>query len=144
MKVDKMNINILAACTLITSGCSINQRIEPVPERLSSLCVEKNDDIFMDDYLGIIEKNLDSLKVPSKTVLPSESAKCQNVMRYKANWQWDIAMYLKYANFSVFSGEDRIGFGEYNSAGGGLRPDKFGTTEAKIEPILKELFKNQK
>lgn len=128
----------------LLSGCSIVKKVDPVPERLSSLCIEKNTDIFMDDYLGILEKELALLKVTTKTVEPSESPKCQDVLRYKANWKWDMAMYLQYANFSVFRGENRIGYGEYSSAGGGLRPDKWGTTEDKIKPILAELFKNQK
>ena len=128
----------------IASGCSINQRIEPVPKKISTLCVEKNDDIFMSDYLGTLEKELASLKVDSKTVAPSESSKCNDVLRYKANWKWDMAMYLQYANFSVFEGENRIGYGEYNAAGGGLNMNKFGDTEDKIKPILAELFKNQR
>jgi hypothetical protein len=124
-------------------GCSITSKVQPVPEKLTSLCLEKNDDIFMDDYLGILEKDLADLHVPSTTITTSESGKCQNVMKYKANWKWDLAMYLQYANFSVFRGEDRIGYAEYSSAAGGFRPDKWGTTEDKVKPILKELFKNQ-
>ena len=128
----------------LASGCSITQKVQPVPEKISAICLEKSDDVFMDDYHGIIERNLSALKVSSKSVDPKDEAGCDHVMRYKANWRWDMAMYLTYANFSVFKGQDRIGYAEYNAAGGGLRPDKWGTTESKITPILKELFKNQK
>jgi hypothetical protein len=139
-----MKAHISLVLLSLLSGCSIVKRVDPVPEKLSTLCIEKNTDIFMDDYLGILEKELASLRVPTKTVEPSESPKCQDVLRYKANWKWDMAMYLQYANFSVFRGDNRIGYGEYSSAGGGLRPDKWGTTEDKIKPILAELFKNQR
>ena len=138
-----MKAQISLVLLSLLSGCSIVKRVDPVPEKLSSLCIEKNTDIFMDDYLGILEKELASLKVPTKTVEPSESSKCRDVFRYKANWKWDMAMYLVYANFSVFRGDNRIGYGEYSSAGGGFRPDKWGTTEDLIKPILAELFKNQ-
>ncbi len=140
-----MKKHTLLLCLLsLGSGCSINQRIDPVPEKLSTLCVEKNDDIFMSDYLGTLEKELASLNVPTKTIAASESSKCQDVLRYKANWKWDIVMFLQYANFSVFKGDNRIGYGEYNAAGGGLNLSKFGSTEEKIRPILAELFKNQR
>lgn len=141
-----MRYSHLALILLANSfgGCSITQKVQPVPEKISSICLEKSDDIFMDDYHGILERNLNALKLPTKSVDLKDEAGCEHVMRYKANWQWDMAMYLKYANFSVFKGQDRVGYAEYNAAGGGFRPDKFGTTEAKISPILKELFKNQK
>jgi hypothetical protein len=133
---------LVLACSC--SGCSITQKVQPVPQKISSICLERSDDIFMDDYHGIIEKNLATLNVPSKSVELKEESGCDHVMRYKANWRWDMAMYLTYANFSVFKGQERIGYAEYNAAGGGFRPDKWGTTESKITPILKELFKNQK
>lgn len=140
-----MKNKILLFCLVsLVSGCSINKRIDPVPKKLGSLCVEKNEDIFMSDYLGTLEKELASLNVPAKTVAPSESSKCQDVLRYKANWKWDFVMFLQYANFSVFRGDNRIGYGEYNAAGGGFNPSKWGSTEEKIRPILAELFKNQR
>lgn len=145
MQMIKIKNNFALVLLLsMASGCSINQKIEPVPKKISTLCVEKNDDIFMSDYLGTLEKELASLKVDSKTVAPSESSKCNDVLRYKANWKWDMTMYLQYANFSVFEGDNRIGYGEYNAVGGGLNMNKFGDTEEKIKPILAELFKNQR
>jgi hypothetical protein len=137
-----MKLFILPLMALATA-CSITQKIEPVAQPLSALCVEKNNDILMDDYLSIIEKNLSELNVPSKSVAPHEEKDCQNILRYHANWQWDIAMYLVYADFRVSHGDIQIGYAEYSSEWGDFRPDKFGTTEGLVKPILKSLFRNQ-
>lgn len=63
-----MNTSTLSVMAIgcALSGCTIVQKIDPVPQKLDSLCVEKNDDIFMDDYLSIIERNLTEIKVSSQ------------------------------------------------------------------------------
>lgn len=128
--------------TALLSGCAITKEVKPVPNRISSICLERNNDTFMDDYHGTLESELTKIGIQTKSIWPSEEKDCQTVMKYHAEWQWDLAMYLSLATFSVYKSEDLIGYGKYEPGRFSFNLNKFGSNEGKIDPILRELFKN--
>ena len=127
----------------VFSGCTITKNVQSVPYKLRSICLERNDDTFMSEYHGVLERNLSSLGMQTRSIWPNEEKDCETFMKYHAEWTWDLAMYLSDATFSVYKGQDQIGYAEYDSGRFSFRPDKFGKTENIIRPMLRELFKNQ-
>jgi hypothetical protein len=130
-----MNLIILVS-SLFLSACSISTTVKPISKQIAEVCIEKNNDVLMDDFLPTIEHTLDEINV--KHQLKSDG--CEDVLKYKANWRWDLAMYLYYADFGIYEGQKRVAHAEYDATMGGGRPDKFGNTEDKIKPIIKQLF----
>ncbi|MEM2159327.1 MAG: Sbal_3080 family lipoprotein [Candidatus Nitrosotenuis sp.] len=126
---------IILVSSLLLSGCSISTTVKPLTKQINEICIEKNDDILMDDFLPTIERTLDEIKISHKI-----DSNCDDVLKYTANWRWDLAMYLYYADFAIYEGQKKIAHAEYDATMGGARLDKFGTTENKIKPIIKKLF----
>ena len=124
-------------------ACSIAKDVKPVPYMISSICLERNNDTLMDDYHGSIEENLKKLGISARSIWPNEEKDCQSVMKYHAEWQWDLAMYLSLATFSIYKSEDLVGYAKYEPGRFNFNLSKFGATNGKIEPILRELFRNQ-
>ena len=65
---------------------------------------------------------------------------CRHTVTYTANWRWDMAMYLSYAQIDVFDGDRMVGTAVYDATQGGANFGKFGSTAEKIEPLVAELF----
>ena len=63
---------------------------------------------------------------------------------YTANWGWDLAMYMKYAEIKVYRGVALVGLAVYDATRGGGRPDKFINAENKIRELVDELFSTGK
>ena len=121
-------------------GCSITRDIKPVPYKVTNICVERNTDTLMDDYQGTIEKDLTSFGIKAKGIWPNEERDCEHIMKYHAEWTWDLAMYLSQATFSVYKEGVEVGYAKYEPGRFSFNLDKFGSTDAKILPVLKALF----
>ncbi len=65
---------------------------------------------------------------------------CRYRVSYEANWQWDMAMYLIYAQIDVFEGGRQVGSAICDARRGGANMGKSGATAEKIEPLVAELF----
>jgi hypothetical protein len=128
------------------SGCAINIQVNPVsrPEQIAKLCILHNSDILMDEFEPTVQRLIGKNGIDAVIVNSPLPEGCQYHMEYVANWRWDLAMYLYYAEFRVYDGPNKIASAEYDARWGGGRPDKFGHTEAKIEPLLDKLFARPK
>jgi Short C-terminal domain len=123
------------------SGCSINKTVDPIkPAQVSQVCVLDNKDILMDDYQPEIQRQIEAKHIPTKVYVGGRPADCSHYLEYTANWQWDMAMYLTYAEFRVYDAKGLTGSAFYDARMGGGRLDKFGHTAEKIRPLIDELF----
>lgn len=126
---------------LIASGCSITRTVDPIkPAQVSQVCVLDNKDILMDEYQPEIQRQIEAKRIPTKVYVGARPAECSHYIEYTANWQWDMAMYLTYAEFRVYDSKGMTGSAFYDARRGGGRLDKFGHTADKIRPLIDELF----
>jgi hypothetical protein len=138
----KFTLTLFVFCVL-AAGCSITREVHPVPYKINALCLERNNDTFMDDYHGTLESTLMTLGIKTRSIWPNEEKECDTLMKYHAEWTWDLAMYLSEASFSVYKGQDLVGYAKYEPGRFSFNPGKFGGTDNKAKDILRELFKNQ-
>jgi hypothetical protein len=123
------------------AGCSITQTVDPLqPARVSQVCVLDNKDILMDEFQPEIQKQIEAKHIPTMVYAGARPPQCSHYLEYTANWQWDMAMYLTYAEFRVYDSKGLAGSAFYDARRGGGRLDKFGHTADKIRPLIDQLF----
>lgn len=126
---------------IFIAGCSINQKVEPVSSYDNdSLCVVENGDV-REGFLDALESSLAGQGVDYTLVeegsLPEA---CRWTLTYTANWRWDLAMYMAYAEIKVFKGPSLKGSATYDALRGGANMNKFISAEDKIRELVNELF----
>ncbi len=132
-------LSLLSVLSL--SGCSITQTVNPVPPLdTNSICIINNDnarETFRDAYKRALEKkNYEVKLLPSSAVI----ADCSVSSTYTANWRWDLAMYMAYAEINVFKDGQKAGDAVYSSLSGGANMGKFIKAESKINELVDLLF----
>jgi hypothetical protein len=137
-----MNIRLLtfSVLVLLLSGCSITQSIDPIKAQISQVCVLDNPKVFMKEFQPEMQKQIEEKGYPTKVYTGARPADCSHHLEYTANWQWDMAMYLTYAEMRVYDRVGLAGKAVYDARRGGGRLDKFGRTAEKIKPLVDELF----
>jgi hypothetical protein len=137
-----MNVRALAflLLALALSGCSITKSIDPIKAEVSQVCVLDNPKVLMDEFQPELQRQIEEKGFPTKAYRGARPADCSHHLEYTANWQWDMAMYLTYAEMRVYDRKGLAGQAVYNARNGGGRLDKFGRTAEKIRPLIDELF----
>lgn len=132
---------ILITSVVMVSGCSITQSVDPVHEtQISNVCVQKNAKVMMGEFEPEVRRQIEAKGIRTSTYSGNRPYNCRHSLEYTANWQWDLAMYLSFAELRVYEDSQLAGKAVYDARRGGGRMDKFGTTAAKIEPLIDELF----
>lgn len=123
------------------SGCSITQSVQPVTDaNIDRVCVETNPAVLMDGFEPTMCELIETHGMTTEVYSGQRPADCEHFLEYTANWRWDMAMYLSYADIQVYDREGLEGRATYDARNGGGRMDKFGPTRSKIEPLIEELF----
>lgn len=134
-------ISAAASIALVLPSCAIDRNVRPVESaKIELLCIEQNEAVLMDEFEPTLLRLIGARGISTQTFKGDRPEQCRHVLQYVANWRWDMAMYLYYAKIDVFDGFDKVGSAEYDATMGGLNLDKFGSTEAKIEPLVGQLF----
>ena len=126
---------------MLLTGCAIYQTVEPAASVVSGeICIVENPDV-REKFLEIYRRELEAKGYQTR-VIPATSTvyDCPQVSRYTANWRWDIAYYLAFAEISVYEDGKRVGRVVYDSLRGDLNIGKFVLGEAKIEQLVRQLF----
>lgn len=140
MKTAKTGLLSLLS-VLGVSACSITQTVNPVPPLdTNSICIINNEnarETFRDAYKRALEKKNYVVKVlPTSAVITD----CSVSSTYTANWRWDLAMYMAYAEIIVFKNGQKAGDAVYSSLSGGANMGKFIHAETKINELVDLLF----
>lgn len=133
----------IIAISVALVGCAINTTIKPVAmanEKISDLCIKNNPDVFMAGFLPELESQIKSYGITTRIFDGPTPMDCKYRLEYTANWQWDLAMYLSYAQLKVYNDSALIGEAEYDARYGGGRMDKFGPTANKLKTLTQPLF----
>ena len=125
----------------LAASCAIQERVEPAASVNSGeICIIENPDVrgrFLEVYRRELEK-----KGYMTRVIPTTSTlfDCPQTSRYTANWRWDVAYYLAFADISIYEDGKRVGHVVYDSLQGTMNLGKFVHGETKIVELVDQLF----
>ena len=129
---------------MMTTACSIKQRVDPVQFGHSDeICIQKNPDVRQ-GFLAEVEKVLTEKQIKYRVLEQLDAAQqCEWTATYTANWAWDLALYMVYAEIKVFHQGRLDGEAIYDARRGGANMNKFIDAESKIRELIEELIKQK-
>jgi hypothetical protein len=129
------------AAAAIVSGCAITQQVRPVATAgISEICIRNNPDVMMKEFPKELRAQVETKGLKTSTFDGERPAGCKHHLEYTANWRWDLAMYLVFADLRVYENGLLVGQATYDAHGGGANFGKFGATAEKLKPLVDELF----
>lgn len=138
----KMKRLILTASALVgLSGCAIHQQVQPLPSVASrEICIIENNEV-RGGFLRAYQDALSSKNYVIR-VLPPQSAldSCLLTSTYTANWRWDLALYMAYADITVYRNGQVYGNARYDAKRGSANMNKFIDADQKIAELVNELY----
>lgn len=135
---------LLLSCfapALLLAGCAIQQTVKPVA-RLDAreICVVEQPSV----RAGFAEELRAALAAKGFEVrmLPASSSTntCPATLTYTANWRWDLALYMAYAELRVFDKGQPAGEAIYDSTRGSANMGKFVDAGKKVRELVNQLF----
>lgn len=132
---------LLAVVAALSTGCAINQTVKPV-ERFADkkVCIISNPAVregFMVSYKQALEaKGYIVQQLPAQASI----VECPITSTYVANWRWDLAIYMTYANIKVYNSGKPIGEAIYDAKRAGMNTGKFIDADKKIRELVDQLF----
>jgi hypothetical protein len=130
------------AVALALGGCAINQTVKPVAATgITDLCIKNNPAVQMDGFLKELREQIQAKGIRTTTYDGERPASCKHSLDYTANWRWDLAMYLVFAQVNVYENGLLVGQATYDAHSGGFRMDKWGPTADKLRVLLDQLLK---
>lgn len=140
MKATAKTFTTLAVVSIL-NGCAIHQKVTPVAAgNEKSVCIIENMSV-KHNFLPSYHKTLAEKGYSVKILDPSASInQCQMTSTYNANWRWDLALYMAYAEIKVYTDGKVIGEAKYDSTKGGGNLGKFINADAKIGELVNQLF----
>ena len=135
------NIVVVVILTFILSGCAIHQKVTSV-ERFQEkqVCVIENPAVKV-GFLQSYKRALSNKGYTVKQLPPSASLiECAITSTYSANWRWDLATYMAFAEIKVYNNGKPIGEVKYDAMRGGANMSKFIDADKKITELVNQLF----
>lgn len=132
---------LLLIGSLAVSSCAIRQTVSPM-ERFEGrqICIVQNPAVratFLEAYQrALVAKGYDVKVLEANSSLIA----CPITSTYTANWRWDMALYMAYAELKVYNNAKPSGEAKYDAlhASGNMR--KFIRAEEKIIELVDQLF----
>jgi hypothetical protein len=126
---------------LFFCSCAITQNVSPVnTDRFDGICVVRNPQVregFLEAYRTALEGRGLRVRVLDR----GEGVEaCTVASTYRANWSWDLALYMSYAEIKVFRDRQLVGKAEYDSTAGGFNLGKFISGGKKVDELVGQLF----
>jgi hypothetical protein len=127
---------------LLLGACAITQNVSPVePFDGKEICVIENPAVVQAAFLPTYQKKLEG-KGYTVRVLPADAkvTDCPVTSTYTANWRWDLALYMAYADLRIFTNGKQAGQATYDSLSGGANLGKFIKADEKLGELVDQLF----
>lgn len=133
---------LLALIPLALSACAINQKVTPIAAMEGKqVCIVVNPAVLNAGFLQTYERVLIGKGYQVRQLpVGSSLIECPVVSTYTANWKWDMAMYMNYAEIKVYSNAKPVGEAIYDSRNGGANLGKFIKAETKITELVNQLY----
>ena len=125
----------------LLGGCAIHQSVRALDAMSDSqVCIINNPQVrpsVMAAYRQALTK-----KGYTVRELPESAAvtDCKVTSTYRANWHWDLAMYMNYAEFRVFVDGKEKDVATYDATHGNGNMNKFIDADKKIAELINQLF----
>ena len=134
----------LLLVVVVLAACSITQNVKPVtPAALGTreICVRENKSV-RESFLEAYKQALESKGLSVRVLDPGAGiSACPLLTTYSANWRWDLAMYMAYAEMTVYRDGNEVGKATYDALMGGGRVDKkFIKADEKVRELVNQLF----
>lgn len=144
----------LLVISIFFSGCTTVQTVNKVePGKVSLVCIAEHKEV-RENVLEVIQEGLTnhgvrykvipaSYQLKNKLWMPTvqldQTAGCDAVLFYVANWTWDITMYMHFANvwMATPNMQQRLGDASYDAR---ASLNKFINARAKILELVDGLF----
>lgn len=139
-----MNKRLLARTCfplLLLGGCAIHQTVRPLDALDDNqVCIIDNPQVrpsVLASYRQVLtNKGYTVRELPQSAPITA----CKVTSTYRANWRWDLAMYMHYAEFRVFVDGKEKGVAIYDATHGGANMNKFIDADKKIGQLINQLF----
>lgn len=140
-------VSILAA--VVMAGCVpvglIDQIVRPVPVSRPEgreICVIENTAVATKEaFFAAYERALVERGFTVRKLTPNSPASaCALTSSYTANFRWDFALYLAYANLKIFRDGQLVGEAMYDAMLAGVTSKKWIRAEEKLRELTNELF----
>ena len=152
MKLVKLTAVAIAVATL--AGCAAKQDVSRFEaEKPKTVCIAEHtavkEGVILALQEGFAKHNVETKVITANYVMkhqayqtdfePSAAQGCNAIAFYVANWHWDLALYMAYANIWVtdVDNKETIAQASYRT-GGGL--DKFIDAKEKIIELVDAMF----
>jgi hypothetical protein len=126
---------------VIFCGCAIQQTVIPVGKFESKeVCIIENPSVragFIEAYRRTLQNKGYSVRQIPAT---SSITECPITSTYSANWHWDLATYMAYAEIKVYRDGRPAGEAKYDTHRGGGNLGKFINADNKIVELVNQLF----
>ncbi len=129
---------------IVIMGCigCIHTQVNPAPaQKIEQICIIENPKVIRPRVMQYIDEALKSQGIET-AIYRASTPDCAYTIQYTARYRWDFVLYLAYAKFTLYGGDQVLGFAEYDAWEAGLALTKFGTDKSKIEPLLHDLLGN--
>jgi len=124
-------------------ACSIKQNVRPVTSAdlaTREICIRENKTV-REGFLEAYRQALESKGFSVRMLDPDAGIRaCPLLTTYTANWRWDLALYMAYAELTVFRDGNEIGTATYDALMCGGRRDKFIKADEKVHELVSQLF----
>lgn len=131
-----------ALISVALAGCAINQTVKPV-ERFAGkqICIVQNPAVTQQGFLATYQRVLTEKGYAVRQLPPGSAlTECPVTSTYTANWRWDLALYMAFADIKVYTNGQQSGQATYDAMGGGANMGKFIKGETKIAELVDQLF----
>lgn len=138
-----MRLAFTALLLVAVTGCSIKQHVTPAAfEQAASrqICMIPERGVRESFHQAYRDELLRKGFEISERQAGTSTSSCDLATRYTANWSWDLAMYMSYADIKVFQNGRQVGHANYDAKTGGGRLDKFIDAQAKVAELTDQLF----
>ncbi|HEY1042861.1 MAG TPA: Sbal_3080 family lipoprotein [Telluria sp.] len=131
----------IVASALALAACTIQQTVQPVTQVVSkTVCVVENTGVkpgFLEAYRRTLTgKGYQVRQLPPTAAL----TECPVTSTYSANWRWDMALYMEYAEINVYNNAQPVGKATYDARSGGGNMSKFIDADKKVAELADKLF----
>lgn len=122
-------------------GCAIHQTVQPLAAPgVTQVCIVENPSV-RPGFLEAYKRTLSSKGYQVKQLASGASlVECPVTSTYVAKWTWDLALYMSYADITVYNKGAPSGKATYNAGRAGLNTSKFIDADKKITELVDQLF----
>lgn len=132
-------VAMLAA--FLASACTITTHVDPVPPgTIASLCIRENPAVWSKEFLPALRAELARHGIATTVHDGPLPPTCIRRLEYEAQWKWDVALYLRYADIRIYDGDALVGRATHDARDAFARLDKFGPTKDRLAKLVDALL----